>query len=225
MNKKTFFITGTDTNSGKTVVSCLIINSIKNFGRKVIGFKPISSGSFLENGQIKNRDAQKLKYFSNLKVSNKMMNPYFFIKPTAPHIAAKKQNITIKKKVLSENFKKLQKISEYIIIEGAGGWLTPINESQFLSDWILENKIKIILVVNMKIGCINHALLTQYAIKNSKGIIFGWVANFKNKMSEKKEYLQFLSKKICAPLIGTVKKYKNFQEIEKEENFFSNYIT
>ena len=175
--KQAFFITGTDTGVGKTYVACKLIRNYVAQGYKTIGMKPVAAGSDLVNGQWVNDDVLRLEEASNVKAPRELINPYSFKEAVAPHIAAEKAGIEVKIDVIKQAFQALAKLADIVIVEGAGGFLVPLNNQQSMADLPAALDIPVILVVGMKLGCINHSLLTVEAIKARGLKLHGWVAN------------------------------------------------
>jgi dethiobiotin synthetase len=172
-----FFVTGTDTEVGKTHVACLLLKQYAAQGLKVIGMKPIAAGCELVNGEWVNEDVQQLMAASNVDVPLALVNPYCFNEPIAPHLAVEKAGVTIEIDAIVKAFKQLQTMADIVIVEGAGGFLVPLNESDDMADLAAALDIPIVLVVGLKLGCINHSLLTVEAIKARGLTLHGWVAN------------------------------------------------
>ncbi|MCL1082670.1 dethiobiotin synthase [Shewanella psychromarinicola] len=187
-----YFVTGTDTDSGKTLISAALLSKAQ--GNKC-GFKPIASGcEHTENG-LRNPDAMMLIAQSNMDFSYQVVNPICFEPAIAPHIAAKQAKQTLSaQSVLETMYHPAMQSADFVLIEGAGGWRLPLGNGEYLSDTItlLQAKllqarltpnseatsaVEIILVVGMKLGCLNHALLTQEAVLADGLTIAGWVAN------------------------------------------------
>ena len=175
--KAAYFITGTDTGVGKTRVACKLIRDYIAQGYKVIGMKPVAAGTELVNGAWVNDDVLKLEAASNVKAPRALVNPYSFNEAIAPHIAAEKAGVEIDIKVIQQAFKKLADMADVVIVEGAGGFLVPLNDTETMADLAIALNIPIILVVGMKLGCINHTLLTIEAIGVRNLSLHGWVAN------------------------------------------------
>jgi dethiobiotin synthetase len=180
--KQAYFVTGTDTGVGKTYVACKLIADYAAQGYKVIGMKPVAAGCDLVDGRWVNEDVLKLEAVSSVQAPRELTNPYSFNEGIAPHIAAEKAGIKIDIKVLQQAFKKLVDMADIVIVEGAGGLLVPLNsaplnEAETMADLAAVLNIPIILVVGMKLGCINHSLLTVEAIKSRNLHLHGWVAN------------------------------------------------
>ena len=165
------FITATDTDAGKTYVAQLFtLAFVKNLN-KVAVFKPISAGCNVVNGQFVNEDAQQLRRLANCNQTIADINPIAFEPPIAPHIAAAKANQVIDIKYIKNSYQKTQQLNaDVVITEGAGGWRLPIGNGQYLSEFAQQIKAKVILVVNMKLGCLNHAVLTYETILSEAGI-------------------------------------------------------
>jgi dethiobiotin synthetase len=175
--KQAFFITGTDTDVGKTYVACKLINDYVAQGYKVVGMKPVAAGGDFVDGKWLNEDVLKLEAASNVKAPREFTNPYSFKEAIAPHIAAEKAGVEIKIDVIQQAFKHLSDMADVVIVEGAGGFLVPINGKETMADLVVALNIPIILVVGMKLGCINHSLLTVEAIQARNLHLHGWVAN------------------------------------------------
>ena len=155
--KQAFFITGTDTGVGKTYVACQLIRDYVAKGYKVVGMKPVAAGEDFINGEWVNDDVLKLEAASNIKAPRHLVNPYSFKEPIAPHIAAQLAGVEIKLAVLKQAFAELSQLADIVIIEGAGGFLVPLNETQSMADLANSLNAPIILVIGMKLGCINHS--------------------------------------------------------------------
>jgi dethiobiotin synthetase len=175
--KQAFFITGTDTDVGKTYVACKLIQQYVALGHKVVGMKPVAAGGELVNGAWVNDDVLKLEAASNVKAPRELINPYSFKEAIAPHIAAKKAGVEIKIDVIKQAFEALTQLADIVIVEGAGGFLVPLNDKETMADLATALNIPVILVVGMKLGCINHSLLTFEAIKARNLRLYGWIAN------------------------------------------------
>lgn len=175
--KQAFFITGTDTGVGKTHVACKLIADYVAQGYQVVGMKPVAAGCELVDGTWVNEDVLKLEAASNVQASRELTNPYSFKAAIAPHIAAEKAGVVVEIKVIQQAFKALADMADIVIVEGAGGFLVPLNETETMADLATALNIPIILVVGMRLGCINHSLLTVEAIKSRNLQLYGWVAN------------------------------------------------
>ena len=177
LSPNSFFITGTDTGVGKTHVACKLIRNYVALGYKVIGMKPVAAGGDYINGLWVNDDVLKLEAASNVKAPRELINPYSFKEAIAPHIAAEKAGVKINIDVIKHAFQALATLADIVIVEGAGGFLVPLNNQQSMADLPAALDIPVILVVGMKLGCINHSLLTVEAISARGLTLHGWVAN------------------------------------------------
>ena len=206
MQAQSCFIVGTDTNVGKTYVASRIIAQFVEDGYKTIGMKPIASGCELNaNGELMNEDVTALSNASNIKAPLNLINPYRFQPAIAPHIAAQKIGVEMSIPTILNAFESLKNQAEVVVVEGAGGFLVPINNNQTLADLAVALKLPIVLVVGMRLGCINHALLTFEAIKNRGLHLSGWVANqIDPQMPVFQENLESLKRIIKAPLLEMV---------------------
>ena len=171
------FITGTDTEIGKTFVSSLLIKLFAEEGLKVAGMKPVASGAKMIDGSFKNDDALSLMNASNVKADYKVINPYVFENAVSPHIAAEQAEVEISVDEIKKNFELLQKKSDVVVVEGVGGWYAPITCHTTVADLAETLGLPIILVVGLRLGCLNHALLTAQALRQSGLPIAGWIAN------------------------------------------------
>jgi len=198
--KQAYFITGTDTDVGKTYVACKLIRDYIAQGYKAVGMKPVAAGCEFVNGEWINEDVLKLIQASNVVAPRELVNHYCFNEPIAPHIAAEKTGVKIEIEVIKQAFDALVTMADIVVIEGAGGFLVPINNRQSMADLAVALNIPIILVVGMKLGCINHALLTVEAIKVRQLALHGWIANeIDRKMLALDENMTSLSQRIPQP--------------------------
>lgn len=195
-----FFVTGTDTGVGKTTVTVRLMQQLIAQGLTVIGMKPVASGCEWLDGRWQNEDVRQLTAASNVKAPPELINPYCFEPAIAPHIAAAQAGVAIDLKIIQEAYTQLTPLADVVIVEGAGGLLVPLNSSQTMADLILALDIPALMVVGMRLGCINHALLTAQVLKQ-RGIDFcGWVANsIDSQMSMPEENLQTLIQSLQQP--------------------------
>ena len=180
MSHQGFFVTGTDTEVGKTLVAGALIIKLQSMGIKAIGYKPVVAGMHTIDGNLINDDIETLLMASQQVMPELCASdicPYFLKDAAAPHLVAAKEGTRLEMNVMIQQYKFLQEKVDAIIIEGAGGFLVPINEESTLGDFAQAIKLPVILVVNIKLGCINHALLTAEAIERKGLHIFAWVAN------------------------------------------------
>lgn len=201
-----YFITGTDTDVGKTVVTRALLESVNKQGLSSLAYKPISAGCEQTNSGLRNSDALILQNSSSIKVDYQFVNPIAFLPPIAPHIAAAQEAIEINIDTVSHGFNRLkEKQADVLFVEGAGGWHLPVNNSLLLSDWVIEQGLDVIVVVGLKLGCLNHALLTVQSIQQSGLKVAGWIANhISPDMPYAQENISSLKELINAPLLAEI---------------------
>lgn len=207
-----YFITATDTDAGKTYVACALIHAlttknINNKPAKVAAYKPISAGCTLVDDELINEDAQLLTSYANCNQSILDINPIAFLEPIAPHIAASSKNVQLTPDKISKNFEAVKALSaDYTLVEGAGGWRLPLGGHHFMSDFVKEENLSVILVVNMKLGCLNHAILTYESIINDGLSCVAWVANCQETMDYLEENIAELKTLLPIPLMAVLPK-------------------
>ncbi|MEI8656726.1 dethiobiotin synthase [Vibrio sp. Hal054] len=199
------FIAGTDTDVGKTVASKAILQAIANKGFTTIGYKPVAAGCERTEQGLRNSDALHLMKVATQEMPYDDVNPYALELPASPHIAAKHENLTIDYKVLSDKLAYLKTKADTVLIEGAGGWRVPVSDTDCLSSWVKQEKLPVVLVVGVKLGCLSHALLTAESIEADGLTIVGWVANRINPGTEHyAEIIEVLESRIHAPKLGEI---------------------
>jgi len=204
---KTWFVTGTDTEIGKTYASCELVRHLVSRGRRVAVAKPIASGCDETPNGLRNEDALALMAAANVPAPYRQVNPYRFAPPIAPHLAAAATGQRIDTAAASRIQRELVRDSaaDWLIVEGAGGWNIPIDEERFLRDLAGAFTRQVLLVVGMRLGCINHALLTAAQIERDGFELVGWVANHvEPQMLEQGGNLETLDRHLPAPRLGTV---------------------
>jgi dethiobiotin synthetase len=172
-----YFITGTDTESGKTWVSLGLMAVFQAYGLAVVGMKPVASGCDGTKDGLRNSDACLLRDQASLALDYALVNPYSFAPPIAPHIAAQQAGITIDIGKIMDAYRRLQSVADCVIVEGVGGWRVPLNDELTLADLVRALGLPVILVVGLRLGCINHALLSAESIRADGLELCGWVAN------------------------------------------------
>ena len=179
---KQIAIIGTDTEVGKTYVCVYLMDQLKKQGLIVAGLKPMASGAFIQDGCLVNEDALALQEASSMPLPYEVINPNVYEPAIAPHIAAEQANksLTVEKLVAQTKHSLAQINSDIIFIEGAGGLLTPLNFNETWADYLKVLDIPVLLVVGMKLGCINNALLTERYLKQQQIPCIGWIANYLN---------------------------------------------
>ena len=207
MSERGIFITGTDTGVGKTVVACALVRALRAAGNRVAVMKPIASGSFSTPEGLRNGDALALMDAAGLAGSELYaeVNPYCFEPPISPHIAAKEAKIGVDSGMIREKFARLAAQADWIVVEGAGGWLAPINESETMADLARALSLPALLVVGLKLGCLNHAQLSRRAISLDEVPFAGWVASaIDPQMSHPEENLASLERRLGGPPLAVV---------------------
>lgn len=202
---KAFFVTGTDTEVGKTRVCELLLYSATRAGLKSLGLKPVAAGAErVASGALENEDATRLMAASSFSLPYSKVNPVCVPEPLSPHIAAQRAGVSIVLKQLKLDVESaLNAGADFVLVEGAGGWRVPINSQQTLADLAQSLALPVILVVGMRLGCINHALLSAEAIRADGLTLFGWVANqIDEHMPAFDENVATLRRQISAPLLG-----------------------
>ena len=203
---KRLFVTGTDTEIGKTVVATGIVSAGVNAGYRVAGLKPVAAGCETVDGTLVNDDARQLMHASNIELDYATVNPIALEPAIAPHIAAQQAGVSISTGVLKTHYERnLSDDLDLAVFEGAGGWFVPLNDYETFQDFAINMDLDVVLVVGMKLGCINHALLTVRAIRACGLTLTGWIANFPQaSMDVAEENLETLMGQIDEPLLGVV---------------------
>ena len=200
---QTIFITGTDTDAGKTYVAVTLLQGLKALGYRTVAQKPVAAGV---NDAGFNTDALQLQQHATEALSYQQVNPYCLTDAVAPHLAAAKAGLCIDPIILSKELQKLQNVdADIALVEGAGGWLLPLDDNSTMADWVTEQQLPVLLVVGMKLGCLNHTLLTVREIERSGLKLLGWVANcIDPDMTYQQENINYLQQKLTAPCLGVL---------------------
>lgn len=208
------FIAGTDTNVGKTIVTRALLQTLAQYEIPVVGYKPIACGgddSLPDSPNDDdyacedNKDVRIIQDSCLYPVQYREINSYSFIHSSTPVFAALDAVRHISSKKLDADLARLQQKYQNVLVEGTYGWLTPINKGLSFADWVKRNQMPIVLVVGIKEGCVNHALLTAYAIQQQGGTLVGWIANRVNPgLRHYFELIELLSQRIDAPLLGQI---------------------
>jgi dethiobiotin synthetase len=178
MNPRGIFITGTDTGVGKTVISCALVRALRDAGRLVGVMKPVASGSLRTAEGLRNADALALMAAAGVPPERYAeVNPYCFEPAISPHIAAEEAKIEIDIATIVHKFRAIAGGCEWMVVEGAGGWLAPVNGRQRMSDLARALSLPALLVVGLKLGCLNHAQLSWRAMRSDRVPLAGWVAS------------------------------------------------
>lgn len=202
---RALFVTGTDTGVGKTVIAAALLRGLRERGQRVAGMKPVASGCRRSPDGIVSDDALALIAEASESAPYRIVNPYAFIPPIAPHVAAVEAGTRIDLRELERAYRILAGLADVVVIEGAGGWLTPIDAKHALADFARKVKADVVLVVGLRLGCLNHALLSAQAIEHSGLKLAGWVANAIDPSFERaSDNVRALQERLKAPLLGQV---------------------
>lgn len=205
-----YFITGTDTGVGKTFVSCLLVRDFVQQGLRTVGMKPVAAGCEAIDGRLVSEDVANLLAAGNVSVSVEEINPYAFAPPLAPHIAAQQAGRIIEFAPVLKKFADLQAKADMVVVEGVGGFRVPLDDTLDTADLAVALQLPVILVVGMRLGCLNHALLTSDAILRTGLPFAGWIANKVDPhMAAFEENLDALRSRIPAPHIATLPFFAN----------------
>lgn len=205
MSNNGFFITGTDTEVGKTWCSLGLMSKLQQQGKTVVAMKPVASGCRQTAAGLRNGDALLLQAQGSVPTDYALINPYAFAPAIAPHIAAEQSGRRIGINTIKQNLQRLQQQAEMVIVEGVGGWQVPLNENESVADLAKALGLPVILVVGLKLGCINHALLSAESIRSTGCQLAGWIANTINpNMAAMAENIQAIEARIGTPLLGIV---------------------
>jgi dethiobiotin synthetase len=198
-----YIITGTDTNAGKTWATIALMRYFKQQGKTVAGMKPVASGCFMQNGQLKNEDALLIQENASVHIDYDLINPYAYKLPVSPHIAGINNPVNLDKIV--ESFNTLKALADIVLVEGAGGWYAPLNDREDISDLATALALPVIMVVAIRLGCINHAKLTLEVIHHSGIPCAGWIAVCVDPdMLKPDENIQTIKTALDVPLLGVL---------------------
>lgn len=200
------FITGTDTMIGKTYITVGLLNLFKQKKLQTFGIKPISSGCVLKNNEWVNDDVMRIRQHSSIQLSYQQMNPFAFKPHIAPHIAAQNEgkDITVTK-LIHKTKDVLQTPADVCVIEGVGGWYCPLNHKQTMADYVKTMQFSTILVIGVRLGCLNQALLACKAILLDQVPLIGWIANcIDPHMENREENIATLNAMLPVPCLGVV---------------------
>ena len=199
------FVTGTDTGIGKTVVSLGLMQALQDQGLSVAGMKPVASGCEPTAAGLRNDDAVRLQRQSSIALDYDAVNPYALEPAIAPHLAARAAGVSIDIGHIRDIYQLLATQVDCVVVEGVGGWRVPLNDREEVSDLATRLGLDICLVVGMRLGCLNHALLTATAIENSGCTLAGWVANqLPPRMESAQANINTLKDKLSSPLMGVI---------------------
>lgn len=200
-----WFIAGTDTGVGKTLVSRLLLEALKRAGHSAVGMKPVASGCHVTAAGPRSDDALELMQASAAVADYADVNPYALGSACAPHIAAQEMGVAIQLEKILDSFRRLQQKFPWVVVEGVGGWMAPLGEHLTMADVARALRLPVILVVGLRLGCLNHALLTVEAIRRAGIPLAGWVANrIDPAMTHVPENIVTLEQNIDAPMLAQI---------------------
>jgi dethiobiotin synthetase len=200
-----YFVTGTDTGVGKTLAACALVHEFARLGRRVVGMKPVAAGTSDSADRWGNADVAALAAASSIAVTREQINPYLFAPPIAPHLAAAEAGVRIDLEVIAGSVARLRALADVVVVEGVGGFLVPLNEREDAADLAIRLALPVVIVVALRLGCLNHALLTARAVKDRGLHLAGWVANRLDPgMAKARENRAALEDRLGAPLLGEI---------------------
>lgn len=199
------FVTGTDTGCGKTYVTAALLRHLAARGTRALGMKPIASGAERSGGELVNEDVSTLVAASNVTVPARLVNPYLFEPPASPHLAAAASGARVDLEVIRAAYASCRAAAEVVVVEGVGGWQVPLAENLDLANLVRALGLPVLLVVGVRLGCINHALLTSAAIAAAGVVCHGWVANvLEPGLYDRQGVIETMARRIPAPLLATI---------------------
>jgi dethiobiotin synthetase len=205
MSPRGWFITGTDTGVGKTLVASALIHAIAARGTRVVGMKPVAAGAHADGQILRNEDVERLMAAGNVDAPRTKVNPYCFALAIAPHLAARASGVDIDLDAIARAYDELAAQSEVVIVEGVGGFCVPLNRSDDTADLAQRLGLPVIVVVGMRLGCLNHSLLTAQAIRARGLRLAGWIANHIDPaMTCAHDNVVALAERLAAPLLGEI---------------------
>jgi len=199
------FVTGTDTGVGKTLVACALLAGFRRAGLRTAAMKPVASGSEPTPSGLRNQDALRLTAQTDCTFSYDTINPYTFQPAIAPHIAAAQVGVSINMQYIVDLYRNIVRQADICVVEGAGGWLVPLNHKKTMADLVVQLELPVVLVVGMRLGCLNHAMLTAENIIARGVPLAGWVANqIIPDMFCVEQNIETLCRSLPAPLLGVI---------------------
>ncbi|NTV94651.1 MAG: dethiobiotin synthase [Thiobacillus sp.] len=199
------FVTGTDTNVGKTLVSAALLLAMKDLGLRAVGMKPVAAGAERIGDAWVNEDVAELTRAAAIEAPPEWINPYLFREAIAPHIAAERKGVRVEIPRIVEAYEQLAGLADWVVVEGAGGFRVPLDARRDSADLAVALGLPVVLVVGMRLGCINHALLTAEAIAARGLKLAGWVANRVDpEMAVFEDNLASLEARLPAPCLAVI---------------------
>ncbi len=213
-----YFVTATDTGVGKTTVTLGLMQCLQAQGRSVAAMKPVASGCERHAAGLRNADALQLQQQATVEPVYELVNPYALEPAIAPHIAAAQAGMRIDPGHILATYQRVSADVDCVLVEGVGGWQVPLNEDETLADLARLLGLDVIMVVAMRLGCLNHALLTAAAIEAAGCTLAGWVANLLPPLPEcTEENIKSLKSRISAPLLGVLPEFQGLSAIKVAE--------
>ena len=200
-----YFFTGTDTGVGKTSVCLAIMEVLKRRGYRVAAMKPVASGGTITGSGVLNHDARQMMEHTNIPHDYRTINPYSLSLPAAPVIAAKRDHLKIEAGPILDGYDRLSESADVVLVEGVGGWHVQLSESLWMEDLVKLLHLPVIMVAGIRLGCINHAILTAEAISRADCRLYGWIGNqIDRDYQNSQETLALLSESIEAPMLAAI---------------------
>ncbi len=201
---KTIFITATDTGAGKTYAAAGLLRTANSRNLKSIGIKPVASGCDLLNGKLRNADALQLQQAANVYLDYDVVNPFAYEPAIAPHLAAHHNELSVDA-LIHHTQTVFATPADVHIVEGFGGWHAPLNLRETMADYVRQLSCDVLMIVGIRLGCLNHAILTERAIISSGANCIGWIANMNDRdMSHQYENIDSLKTLLQTPLQGVI---------------------
>lgn len=199
------FITGTDTDVGKTIATSQLLRAFAAIGVRTVGMKPVASGCKWRDGALWNADVAAHAAAGNVAAPLNLVNPYRFEPPISPHLAARQAGVSVDLDHLADCAHQLAQLADVVVVEGAGGWFAPLSDTASMQDLAIKLGAPVILVVGMRLGCLNHARLSAQAIQASGLPFAGWIANrIDPAMSCYADNLAYLQQHLFAPMLAEI---------------------
>ena len=215
MQDSGYFITGTDTEIGKTFTSVCLINYLVSKKLRVAGLKPVASGCETTDQGLRNEDARQLMEAANVELEYDQVNRYSFEPAIAPHIAAHLSGQVIELGKIENDFHAARSVADRVIVEAAGGWRVPLNDEHNMADLAIRLGLPVIAVVGIRLGCINHALMTLEQIQSSAAVCAGWVANYvDNETAYAEEQCLSIQSRTEVPCVAEINYGASFSDIQ-----------
>ncbi|QBC45617.1 dethiobiotin synthase [Iodobacter fluviatilis] len=209
-----YFITGTDTDVGKTIATAQLLRAFAAAGHVAVGMKPVAAGCEWRNGQLYNSDVAAHAAASSIQAPAALVCPYLFEAPISPHLAAREEGRSLDLEYIASAAHHLQAWADVVLVEGAGGWFAPLSDEYNIADLAVRLQAPIILVVGMRLGCLNHALLSAKAILDSGLRLAGWIANqIDPKMQRYADNIAYLRANLPAPMLAEIAFQPNAQDL------------